>query len=220
MSFSFKITSKGFTPSGTNEASDRTSNATLVGSTVIEQVPKNPSRYSEDDTVQIKGISLNTKNPNDVKKIEVLSAQTKIDSLGLGVESSDYDVNCNFLTSIGIVATSKNREYSLINDQTTQPEIQNPNILIPDEYRKKRVAKKTTDKFKSSNDPFYDNLKVREPIKKQKDINLLYETRNEKALDITSYLAKYNLNPSNKKKLKALTKPSIYRISGGLKKKS
>lgn len=214
MSFSYKIGSdKRFSTNDGSADTEKTSNSTLAGSTVIETIPTNPSRFSPNQEVVVRGVKINTGDSEDLKKMNILSSQNLISKNGYVNKQSYGDVSgvtSNFFSSIGCKVTTTSINYSLLQEQTSQPKTNNPNISIPSDYRLKQGTKKSTDKFKSANDPFYDNG---ETLPNKKKTNLAIERdnlNNSKAFDIANYLAVYNSDPINKKKLKTFTTPVSY----------
>ena len=222
MSFSYKIGSdKRFSTNDGSADTEKTSNSTLAGSTVIETIPTNPSRFSPNQEVIVSGVKLNTGDPGDLKKINILSSQNLMSKNGHATKQSNEDISditFNFLSSIGCTVTTTSNDYSLLKEQTLQPKTDNPNISIPSDYRKKQKRKKSTDKFKSADDPFYDNSEVLLNIKKTNMSIERDKINTSKAFEIANYFAMYNSDPLNKRKLKSFMPQTSYSRSSDFKK--
>ena len=223
MSFSYSIgKDKKFKTSSNSTSKTTTANATTAGSTTVQEIPSNPSRLLNNQVVVVNGITLDTSNPDDAKKLNILGSQNNMANMGFGKRHSSGDVSSvtsEFLTSIGCVVSGKTKDFSLLNEQSIQPAFgDNPNISLPEEYRKKKSRKSSTGNFSAVNDPFYDNGEVRRNIQEQDYLNQEIEKMNANAFDLANYLAVYNSDPSNKNKLKSLTKPTIHRKSNEYKK--
>tara|TARA_R110000744_G_scaffold135647_3_gene245143 strand:+ start:669 stop:1322 length:654 start_codon:yes stop_codon:yes gene_type:complete len=99
--------------------------------------------------------------------------------VSMPVGASNADLAMEVLNTLGCSLIEKNKSFSLLDDQTDKTEIQNPNILDEDGFKKiKNLQKKADDKFSNVDDPFYklddapsvkDSALREETTRKQKD---------------------------------------------------
>jgi len=120
--------------------------------------------------------------------------------------ATDADISINMLEAVGCCLVGRDKNFSLLNDQTDKENIENPNIL--DEANLKKIKSKKTkpdDKFSNPNDPFYqlDGAPSRATQLSSKEIK-----SQEKSVQIAKLgadLANLNSSSRQKPKLKYFT---------------
>jgi hypothetical protein len=93
------------------------------------------------------------------------------------------------LQEMGVSVVNKNKNYSLIEEQTKNQKIDNPNIPST---RKKRTRSSTSISFTSNKDPFYDTENAKPTSEAVEKANTDRQATYEKSIPVANYLATIN----------------------------
>ena len=137
------------------------SKTSLVSSITVGNISVSsiPTMFSK--TTEINGRTIEKKT----KEYSILSATSIMATNNAAVFDETNDVSLetiNFFESLGCaVLDSPSSDYTLLQDQTDQTQLKNPNIATGTDLKKNRngeAGQSTQDSFPSSDDPFYDTL--------------------------------------------------------------
>ena len=183
-----------------------------AGSTVVHQIPTNPSVLPTNKIIDIDGNKINTSNKTGQKKLNILMAQKTLSNRGARTAPNTTNLSTlslDFLSSIGVTVDDRTRNYSLLSLATNVPNLGNTELKIPKNYKKSKTrTKPIDDKFKDPNDPFYNVGVTRNINERRGELNNLRKKRGTKAVEIANYLAEYNMSSSPGKRLKQFVEPA------------